>query len=94
MIFPTAPSLRGPWSTHGNFLLLLLLLQPSNSARGFVDKTEARLAPGCVQMYSEVDIVKSCMPKQNSAQKKVVPVCNFTFDKNLLSHRRRGLGIN
>ena len=38
--------------------------------------------------------LKSCMPKQNSAQKKVVPVCNFTFDKNLLSHRRRGLGIN
>ena len=33
--------------------LLLLHLQPSNSARGFVDKTEARLAPGFVQFYSE-----------------------------------------
>jgi hypothetical protein len=42
---------RGPWSTHGNFPTPSL--QPSNSARGFVDKTEARLAPGCVQLYSE-----------------------------------------
>ena len=52
------------------------------------------LEPGSVQMYSEVDSVKSCMPKPNSAEKKEVPVCNSTFDKDLLSHRRRGLGIN
>ena len=35
--------------------LLLLLLQPFNSARGFVDKTEARLIPGCVELYSEAE---------------------------------------
>ena len=41
---------------HGQqmaIFLLLLHLQPSNSSRGFVDKTEARLAPGCVQLHSE-----------------------------------------
>ena len=51
LVFPTTPLLRGTWSTHH---LLLLLIQPSNGQRGFVDKTEARLVQGCVQLYSGV----------------------------------------
>ena len=44
----SAPSLRGPWSTRGNFLSPPSppSSSASNSVRGYVDTPEARLAPG------------------------------------------------
>ena len=44
--------------------LLLLHIQPSNSARGFVDKSEAWMAEGYVQLYR--------CPSKGSLQKKIL----------------------
>jgi hypothetical protein len=38
-------------------------------------------------------ILDPCEQNLNSAHSKGVPVCNFTFNKNCISHRRSGLGI-
>ena len=36
-----------------NIMAISLAFQEVDTLTGFVDKTEARLAPGCVQLYSE-----------------------------------------
>jgi hypothetical protein len=59
-----------------------LLLQPSNSARGFVDKTEARLAPGCVQLYSEAvnssDVLLGVVEGTKEMESKAKPIIDNT----------------
>ena len=65
-------------------ILHLLLPQSSNDYRGFVGKTEARVDPGSVQLYSEV----ARMPeaelhgKTTFRTKKGVPVCNSIYTKS------------
>ena len=59
-------------------IFLLNHLQPSNSARGFVDKTEARLLPGWFQLYSEAvnstDVLWWVVERTKEMESKAEPI--------------------
>ena len=64
--------------------IFLLLHQSSKSSIGFVDKYEAMVAPGSVQLYSEVMLQVRSLPEEYSAQKSGV-LSATPFLKNIFT---------
>ena len=73
-VFPTDPSLRDFPSSS---------VQPSKGWRGFIDKTEARVAPGSVQLYSEVVL----HDRSRSAYKNNIPQKRAFLSATPLIHK-------
>ena len=84
-VFPTDPSLRDFPSSS---------VQPSKGWRGFIDKTEARVAPGSVQLYSEVVVhARSRAACQNKIPHKKGGSClQLHLYKNLIFSKKKWSG--